>query len=119
MGSTEAPDCFDQQADSRTEARQSTFSGARALRKDQHVEAAIHGLAGVGKAGLEVALPGERKDVEERRDEQISERAEERKAAVGSGSRKWRKSSSISPDMATANCRRIGPGRAYWMNGPS
>ena len=50
------------------------FGAVCAFRKDQHVEAAVHGLAGVGKAGLEISQPGQGKDIEERGQRQPGQR---------------------------------------------
>src|SRR5580698_904975 len=54
-----------EQADAGPERNHFAFGRASALRENHHAVTAIESLAGVGEAGLEVALARQRKDVEE------------------------------------------------------
>ena len=73
---------FGKEANAGTEARELAFSGSRAFREDEDAVTVVHSLACVGEAGLEVALAGQREDVEERGDEPIGGWAKDVEALV-------------------------------------
>ncbi len=59
------------------------FGRARALGKDEHIESTVEGFARVGKAQLEITPPGQRKHVEQGRDEEVVEGSGEKEPGAG------------------------------------
>lgn len=79
--------------------------------KDEHVIAAVHGLACVGEAAPEARSTRQGKDIEERRDDEVLEGGDKIQQPVA-WLRACRQSSSISPAMAMATLRRMDAGSA-------
>ena len=70
-----------EQANAGTERRELSFCRTRAFREDEHVEAAVHGAAGMSKAGLEIAAARQREHIEERGEQKVIKRTGKEEAS--------------------------------------